>query len=106
LRVLKDGHCTALFNVFLADKIATMYVKGGMTDYYEKTDKRREFAEELQRAHPDVVKVVRKFKRWHHQVNYRPFKGNKLIKRDDIEIPEGVDNYGMKLVKREETKEG
>lgn len=99
LRVLKDGHCTAQFNVFLADKIATMQVKGGMTDYYEKTNKRLEFAQELQRAHPDVVRIVWKFNRWHHQVNYRPFKGNKLIKKEGVIIPDSPNEYGMKLVK-------
>lgn len=99
LRVLKGGHCTALFNAFLADKIATMAVKGGMTDYYEKTQKRLEFAQELQRHHPDVVKVVWKFSRWHHQVDYRPFKGNKLIKKEGVVIPDEPNEYGMKLVK-------
>ena len=99
LRILKAGNCTAQFNAFLVDKITTMTVKGGMTDYYEKTNKRREFAEELQRAHPDVVKVVWKYNRWHHHVDYRPFRGNKLIRKSDIEIPQGVNNYGMKLVR-------
>jgi hypothetical protein len=101
LRILKAGYCTLLFVAFLADKIATLTVKGGMTDYYKKTNKRREFAEELKKAHPDVVKIVWKFNRWHHEVDYRPFKGNKLIKRPDVVIEPGVNNYGMELVKRE-----
>lgn len=101
LRILKKGFCTVLFCAFLADKIATLTVKGGMTDYYEKTNKRLEFAKELQAAHPDVVTVVKKYNRWHHHVDYRPFKNNKLIRKPDAIIPEGVNNYGMKLVKRE-----
>jgi hypothetical protein len=104
LRVLKDGFCTLQFNVFLADKIATMTVKGGMTDYYERTEKRKQFAEELQRAHPDVVRVVWKFSRWHHQVDYRSFRANKLILRDGVEIPHGVNNYGMELVNLQEPR--
>jgi hypothetical protein len=28
-------------------------------------------------------------------VNYKPFKKNKLIKKQGIEIPKGVNNYGM-----------
>ena len=98
LRVLKAGNCTLQFCVFLADKIATMQVKGGMTDYYEKTNKRKQFAEELQRTHPDVVQVVWKFNRWHHQVDYGPFRKNKLIRKPGVEIPQGVNNYGMRLV--------
>ena len=99
LRILKAGFCTVQFCAFLANKIATMQVKGGMTDYYEKTNKRLEFAQELQRAHPDVVKIVWRYNRWHHQVDYRPFKNNKLIRKSGVEIPEGTDNYGMKLVR-------
>ena len=99
LRVLKAGYCTCQFCTFLADKKATMTVKGGMTDYYEKTEKRRQFAEELQKAHPDVVRIVWRYNRWHHHVDYRPFKNNRLIRKPGVEIPEGVNNYGMKLVK-------
>ena len=99
LRVLKAGYCTLLFCAFLADKIQTMVVKGGMTDYYKKTNERKQFAEELQRAHPDVVEVVWKYNRWHHKVDYSPFKHNKLILKPGIEIPVGVNEYGMKLVK-------
>jgi len=90
-----------LFNAFVVDKVATMQIKGGMTDYYEKTNNRLEFAKELQRAHPDVVKITKKWGRWHHQVDYRPFKRNKLIRRKDIDwnnLPK-IDNYGMELIK-------
>lgn len=102
LRVLKSGACTALFCAFLADKVATMRLKGGNTDeVYSKTNNRLEFAKSLQDQHPDVVKVVKKWNRYHHQVDYRPFKNNKLIRKKGIEIPKGVNNYGMKLVKIE-----
>jgi hypothetical protein len=97
LRILKDGYCTCLINAFLVDKMATMLVKGGMTDYYERTNKRKEFAEELQRAHPDIVKIVWRYNRWHHHVDYRPFKKNRLKLKEGVSIPEGVNNYGMKL---------
>lgn len=99
LRILKDGFCTIQFCAFLAKKLPTMKVKGGMTDYYEQTNKRKEFAEELQRAHPDVVKVVWKYNRWHHEVDYSGFKHNKLIKRPDVVIPNEPNEYGMKLIR-------
>ncbi len=100
LRVLKDGWCTVLFNAFLAGKVTTMRMKGGNTkEVYGNTDNRKEFAESLQQQHPDVVKVTWKFNRWHHQVNYKPFKNNKLIKKQGIVIKEGVNNYGMYLDK-------
>lgn len=102
LRALKDGWCTILFYAFLADKMPTMTMKGGNTEELYKLDNedgRLLMAQSLQQQHPDVVKIVRKWGRWQHHVDYRPFKHNKLIRRDDIEIPEGVNNYGMKLVR-------
>jgi hypothetical protein len=102
LRVLKDGDCTVLFMVFRAEKVASQKMKGGNTDeLYKQTDNRLEFAQSLQDQHPDVVTIQWKYNRWHHKVDYTRFRGNKLIKRDDIEIPTGINNYGMKLIKRD-----
>ena len=98
LRVLKDGLCTILFYIFLAQKVATMRMKGGNTDALYRDDGRFEMAKSLQDQHPDVVKIQRKWGRWQHKVDYTRFKGNKLIKHDDVAVSEGVNNYGMKLV--------
>jgi hypothetical protein len=99
LRALKAGWVTVQFNAFLGDKATTLKMSGGNTDtIYNTGDERREFAESLAQQHPDVARVVRKFGRWHHEVDYSPFKRNALIKRNDIRIPEGVNEYGMKLV--------
>lgn len=103
LRVLKDGWCTVLFVAFLAEKIATMTLKGGNTESLYKLDNadgRLLMAQSLQQQHPDVVKIGRRWGRWQHVVDYRPFKGNQLIKKAGIVIPEGINNYGMVLTKR------
>lgn len=101
LRALKAGWCTVLFYAFLADKAATMSMKGGNTDELYKQDAkfdgRLEMAKSLLQQHPDVVKITRKWGRWQHQVDYRPFAKNKLRRKKGIEIPTGVNNYGMKL---------
>jgi hypothetical protein len=78
-----------------------MRLKGGMTDYYqsEECKGRLVFAQELRDAHPDVTKITQKFGRWHHHVNYKPFKGNKLIRNPRLQIPSGVDEYGIRFVK-------
>lgn len=96
LRVLKDGWCTIQFNAFLAGKVTTMRMKGGNTDELYKDDGRLKMATSLFEQHPDVTKIVWKFNRWHHSVNYKPFKTNKLIKiKNNID---GVNNeYGMVL---------
>ena len=98
LRVLKAGWCTVLFYAFLAKKVETMTMKGGNTDELYQGDGRLRMAQSLQRQHPDVVKIVRKWGRWQHQVDYRPFKGNRLIRKPGVVIPEGNNEYGMKLV--------
>lgn len=101
LRVLKSGLCTVLFNAFLCGKVCTMRMRGGNTDaVYAGDPERREFAESLARQHPDVARVVRRFGRWHHHVDYRPFRKQRL-KAKPGEIPaSGVNNYGMLLVDR------
>jgi hypothetical protein len=102
LRALKAGWCTILFNAFLCEKMPTMTMKGGNTESLYKLNDGRDgrllMAQSLQRQHPDVVKVTRKWGRWQHHVDYRPFKDNKLLPRPGLIVPEGVDNFGMELV--------
>lgn len=102
LRFLKDGFCTFLFNAFLAEKSVTMTMKGGNTDELYAGDGRLLMAQSLQQQHPDVVKITRKWGRWQHQVDYRPFKSNRPILRPGVVIPDGPNNYGMVLKKRGE----
>lgn len=96
LRILKDGLCTILFNVFLIGKSTTMKVKGGMTPHYQD-DGRLRMAKELAEKHPDVTTVTEKWGRAQHHVDYSRFKRNRLILRDDAEIPDGEDDFGMVL---------
>ena len=77
-----------------------MKAKGGNTDELYQSDGRLLMAQSLQQQHPDVVKIMRKWGRWQHQVDYRPFKHNRLIRKPGLVIPEGVNNYGMVLKRR------
>lgn len=79
------------------DKTTTMTMRGGNTDELYQGDGRYQMALSLKKQHPDVVKIVRKWGRWQHQVDYRPFKKNRLILRDDVEIPNEPNEYGMVL---------
>lgn len=111
LDMLKAGWCTVQFNAFLQQKMGTQVLKGGNTDeFYHaegKVKRGERYAEKgtlakskMQVAvHPDVSKLVWKFGRWHHHVDYTPFKKNKLIRRENVKIKPGIDNYGMKLAK-------
>ena len=108
LDMLKDGWCTVQFNAFLQEKMVTQTQKGGNTEeFYHKEGIVREGekyadkgtlkkSEMLVKVHPDVSTLVHKFGRIHHHVNYTGFK-SKLVKKTDVEIEKGVNNYGMKL---------
>lgn len=97
LRILKAGHCTVLFNAFLAGKSQTMTMKGGNTDELYKDDGRLKMAQSLQEQHPDVVKITEKWGRPQHHVDYKQFRKNKLIPKPNLIIPQEIDNYGMEL---------
>lgn len=97
LRILKSGKCTVQFNAFLQYKVTTQVLKGGNTEAFYAKEGTMPKSRMLVQMHPDVAKVVFKFKRWHHHVDYSPFKKNKLICKKDAIIPEGVDNYSMTL---------
>lgn len=110
LDLLKAGWCTILFNAFLQEKMETQKLPGGNTDelYLGNTKQPGQKysdtgtiakSQMLCNVHPDVAKMAWRFKRWHHHVDYRQFKTNKLIRIEGLEVPEEVNNYGMRLVK-------
>jgi len=111
LDMLKAGWCTIQFNAFLQGKMGTQVLKGGNTDeFYHaegKVQKGQKYADTgtlaksqmLVDVHPDVSKLVQKFSRWHHAVDYSPFKNQKLIKKDGLKLTGKPKNYGMKKVR-------
>ena len=102
LRFLKAGYCTILFNAFLAGKIATMTMKGGNTESLyklRKEDGRLLMAKSLKDQHGDVVRVVRKWGRWQHLVNYKPFLKNKFAIKKNLLFDIINKEYGMRLYK-------
>jgi hypothetical protein len=112
LDMLKAGWCTIQFNAFLQIKMQTQALKGGNTgEFYHKegqAEQGKKYADtgtlaksQMQvKVHPDVSKIVYKFSRIHHHVDYTPFKSLALILDDKLEIKKEVDNYGMNLIKK------
>lgn len=98
IRMLKEGWCTVLFNAFLQFKVTTQTLRGGNSEAFYDEEGTFPKSKMLVRMHPDVSKIAWRFGRWHHYVNYGAFKGNRLIRKADLERPIGVDNFGMKLV--------
>jgi hypothetical protein len=95
LRMLKDGWCTIQFNAFLQMKLRTQTVKGGNTaEFYAKEGTLPKSKMQVD-LHPDVSKIVWRFQRWHHYVDYTPFRKNKLRHKPGVSIPAESNEYGM-----------
>lgn len=97
LRILKDKYCTMLFYNFLQGKAKTQSVKGGNTTeiYGDGTLKKSQMLVDM---HPDVVTLEKKYGRWHHHVDIRPFRNNRPIVKPKEEWPIVLDpEYGMAL---------
>ena len=108
LRVLKDGLCTCQFNFFLQGKAATQTTKGGNTDeFYAVEDQEDRILHGtsnksdmlITMGHADVSENVWKYGRWHHYVDYSPFKKNKPIPSKGIKVKNEVNNYGLELIR-------
>lgn len=95
LRVLKDGLCTIQFNAFLCGKVTTQRMSGGNTKEFYEAEGTKPKSQMLADLHPDVAKVVWRFNRWHHHVDYKPFRANKLQLAVDLSKLPKVNNYGM-----------
>jgi hypothetical protein len=70
---------------------------GNSADFYDNEGTLPK-SQMLADLHPDVAKVVFKFNRWHHHVDYSIFKDNMLIKIANTDSLPKINNYGMSLV--------
>lgn len=109
LDILKAGWCTIQFDAFLQEKMQTQHLSGGnTTEFYLAEGKKREGqryadtgtiakSQMLCQVHPDVSRMVWRYSRWHHYVDYRRFRANKLILKTGVIVPTGNDEFGMTL---------
>ncbi len=99
LNMMKAGWCTIQFNFFLQEKVTTQKLRGGNSkEFYDKegTKKKSQMLEDM---HPDVAKVVWRFNRWHHHVDYSTFKKRNILKRKpEVQLTKMPSNYHMKKV--------
>lgn len=98
LRALKDGWCTIHFLIFLQSKRNTSITRGGNTEQFYDKEGTYLKSKMLVDMHPDLTTLVYKFGRAHHHVDYKPFSNNKLKLKENIIIPKGINDYGMKLI--------
>jgi len=108
LDMLKQGWCTIQFFAFLQNKLNTQKIGGGNTaEFYHAegkvqagthySDTGTVAKSQMQVAvHPDVSKLVWRYGRVHHHVDYSVFK-QPLVRKKDCKIKAGINNYGMSL---------
>jgi hypothetical protein len=97
LRILKAGMCTVEFRTFLQGKRATQTMSGGNTDEFYKEEGTYNKSKMLVDMHPDVTVLTKKFNRWHHHVDYSPFKSNLMEFNADYKKVVGSNEFGMVL---------
>lgn len=96
LRVMKDKWCTVQFNVFLGSKAATQTISGGNTEEFYASEGTHPKSQMLVDMHPDVSRLMERFGRIHHYVDYSVFN-HKLIK--DKNYGDDVNERGLKIVR-------
>ena len=85
---------TMLFNAFLQKESINNENTEVIIMMKVAYDDRYEFAKSLQDQHPDLTTITRKFGRYHHHVDYSPFKQKPIYKDDIVPVP-GINEYGM-----------
>ena len=98
IRMLKDGWATVQHNRVMQLKTRTQQLRGGNSEAFYDAEGTWPKSEMLWRMHPDVTRVVHKFGRVHHTVDYRPFAGNALVPvNPNASGP--ADTYGVRAVR-------
>lgn len=109
LDILKGKWCTVQFNAFLQQKMPTQQIGGGNSqEFYFKEGKKTEKSKYTDKGtlaksqmqlnvHPDISRLVWKFNRWHHHVDYSVFKNMPLIRKKELVLEDAPNNYGMDL---------
>lgn len=83
LRMLKAGWATVQFNAFLQHKTPTQKTRGGNTEAFYEREGTLPKSQMLVRMHPDVARLMWRYERWHHYVDYSRWLRMPLVRRDD-----------------------
>lgn len=84
LDMITKGWNTILFNLFLIGKIETQTMKGGNNDIFYKLEGTYNKSKMLKEVYPQYVRLVTKYGRDHHYIDYKVFENiNPLQYRKD-----------------------
>lgn len=97
LDMLTHGYCTIQFNAFLQNKVRTQTLSGGNTKEFYASEGTYPKSKMLYDVYPQYTKIVHKFSRIHHHVDYTPFKKNLLIRDPSVLVAEQPNEFDMIL---------
>ena len=98
LDMLFQSWATVQFNTFLQNKMGTQRVAGGNTEVFYSKEGTSPKSEMMMKVYPRISKLITRWGRDHHYVDYSIFKRNKLILKQGVKLSEINDEYGMKLL--------
>lgn len=102
LDLLKLGYTTMQFNCLLQGKSPTQNLGGGNTAEFYGKEGTYNKSKMLEVIHPDVARVEWRYNRFHHHVDYRPFKDNEPVYVDGYDPEKNrseTDLFKMERVK-------
>jgi len=95
LDMMKDKWCTVQFNAYQQDKMVTQSVKGGNDKVFYSQEGTYPKSIMLVNEYPEYARLVEKYGRPHHFVDYTQFK-HRLIRKEGASFE--PNDYGMELV--------
>lgn len=96
IRMLRDHWCTVQFNAFLQHKLTTQSVRGGNTQEFYDREGTLAKSQMQVALHPDISRLVKRWGRVHHYVDYSGFT-HRLRRKPGLVVPEGPDEFGLRL---------
>lgn len=98
LDMLTAGWNTVLFNAFLAEKQNTQRQQGGNTEAFYATEGTYQKSKMMVDAYPHLTKLVQRWGRPHHVVDYSEFRTRPLIRDPKVRIPKENPYKNLRLV--------
>jgi hypothetical protein len=87
LRVLKAGWNTVQFNAYTQRKMPTQRIPGGNTEAFYSVEGTLAKSAMLVSLHPDCTRLVWRFGRPHHHVDYSRWRGRALVPDPNADPP-------------------
>jgi hypothetical protein len=94
--MLRDNWTTVQFNAYQQDKMVTQSVKGGNDKVFYSLEGTSPKSNMLVDVYPEYARLVTKYGRAHHFVDYTQFR-TRLIRKEGVSFDAEPNDYGMKL---------